>query len=274
MTEQQKSLTDKDPKAGCLIMLIGIVIFGGLITYTVTLPFRQAGLMGAFTQQESLTLPTKEVLAQPPQRLAQKLKVFNEQISSDSKEDVQLTLTKEDLNDAIRSYSEFKELQGTFAVNEILKDKMIIDISFPLKGKPFTEETPHLNGVMTATAEVMNDEIVLLAESIDSRVGEVPEGFLSHLQPYRVMAGYSEHPYIGKAMYACQKLSLVPGEIILSINPVKYIDPLAIAKEESNEKQQKKKMITTMICSFLMVSGFFYVVVKRRNANSAKRFGS
>lgn len=268
MSEEQKTLTNRDPKAGCIIMIIGAVIFGGLIAYTLTTPFKQSGLMQEFTELEPMEIATSETLSSPPAALVQKLT----QISTQVKEAPTTTfsLSVEELNQAIRSYVEFQELQGTLQVVEITPEEMEFQISFPLRGRPFSDETPHLNGKLFAVPAVMNDEVVLNATRIESRAGEVPEGFLMHFQPYRIMSKYSEHEQLGRAMFSCKEVTLSEGAVTLTLDGEAYADPEAV-KYQGPDMEKKKKQTTVMtVCSFLLVGVLFIFLVRRRNAQSAK----
>lgn len=261
-------MTNRDPKAGCIIMIIGAVIFGGLILYTLTLPFKQSGLMQEFTELEPMEISTAETLPAPPAPLVQKLAGISAQVEKAPSSTFSLTV--EEMNQAIRSYEEFNELQGTLEVVHISPEEMEFNISFPLRGKPFSDETPHLNGKLFAVPAVMNDEVVLNATRIESRSGEVPDGFLKHFQPYRVMAKYSEHEQLGRAMFSCKEVTLSDGAVSFTLDGEAYADPEAVKYQGPDMEKKKKQTTVTTVCSFLLVGAIFIFLIRRRNAQSAK----
>lgn len=260
----------RDPKAGCLIMLIIAAVVGGLLTIVISTPFTQAGAMSEFTETQPADIFTKEALPTTPAALEAKLSQFQSGITNTETETVSLQLTKEDLNSAIRSFQEFEELQGTMAVKEITPEEMLFDISFKLRARPFSDEIPYLNGVMHAVPELLNDEIVLNISHIDSEKGEVPEGFLQHLKPYRIMSKYSDHEVLGRFMFACHEVVLEQGKLSLKVMPSKFADPEALEFTGARDNSKRKKnQAMNFVITFLLVGGAFIFLVKRRNAKAA-----
>lgn len=249
-------------------MLIIVGIVGFLITLVLVTPYRQAKLMKEFTETRPMDISTQEKISTPLASLTQKLSTTRESMQREGEESGSLTLTVEELNHAIQHYDEFQELRGKMKVEEITEKEMVFSISFPLRGAPFSKDKPYLNGTMYAVPEVMNDEVVLMVDRVDSVKGDVPEGFLSHLKPYRIMSVYSEHEYLGRAMYGMEEVTLEPGSLILSLDPTKYNDQEAVTVK--GEEQREKRSKVMMIFSFLLVAGLFLFLVNRRNAKAVK----
>lgn len=269
MSEEQKTITNRDPKAGCVIMIVGALIFTGLLLYTITLPFKQSGLMSDFTQSESAQLLTKEDVKPPSSSFLARLKGV---AGTEGASQTSLTLTVDEMNTAIHHYEEFEELQGAMEVKVITPEEILFNISFPLRGRPFSDEVPHLNGVMHAIPEMQDGEIALNVSKIESAIGEVPEGFLKHFQPYQVMAKYIGHEHIGRAMFACEKITLEEGKINLTFNTEKYTDPKAIETKKSDLKRKQKRSTMMTIFSFILVGGLFFFLIQRRNKNATKTY--
>jgi len=277
MSEAQKKAPSlmRDPKAGCAIMLIAASIFGGLIALIFILPFMQADKMDAFTQTEAAPLSTAPALPTPPAALSDRLSQYQVQLEQ-ATAPTTLRFTTAELNDAIRSYEEFTELQGTFEVAEITPEEVRFNISFALNRNPFAREDQarYLNGVMYAVPAQKNDEIILKVSKIESKVGEVPSEFVMNtsLVEYRVMAPYSEHPVIGRAMFACENITLESGALSITIDPAKYKDQAAVTPPEDNSDKKFQRRVIMPITSFIMIVVLFIIMVKRRNKKEGARW--
>ena len=250
-------------------MIVAAVIFTGLIIYTITLPFKQSGLMTDFTQGEPSPLLTINEVDPPSARFLERLKNVS---GAEAVSQTSLSLTKDEMNSAIHHYDEFEELQGAMEVKAITPEEILFNISFTLRGRPFSEEVPYLNGVMHAVPEIQNGEIVLNVSKIEPAAGEVPEGFLKHFQPYQIMAKYIGHEYIGRAMFACEKIKLEEGKVNLKFNTEKYADPKAIETKKSDLKRKQKRSTMMTIFSFILVGGLFFFLIQRRNKASANAY--
>ena len=248
-------------------MAIILAVIGGLLFIVISTPFKQSGLMTGFTQKNPLNISTKAPLPELPIPLREKLQSIPSFITQENSPPLEITFSATELNECIRHFSEFDDLKGKMAVKEITETEVLFDISFPLRARPFSEETPHLNGVMHTIPERKNDEIVLNVTHIDSLEGEVPEGFLNHFQPYRVMAAYSDHPQLGRAMFACSEIKLASDQLTVQLDPVAFKDPKAL---ETSKPKKKERSSGMMLFSFLLVGFLFIVMVKRRNNKSAQ----
>ncbi len=267
---QKKSLSNRDPKAGCAIALIIASVIGVLVFMAISTPFRQAGKMVEFTDSEPMEIATKEVLPVPPADLVTRLQAHLTMLEGSS-ESHQITLSASDLNTAIRSYDEFQELQGTMEVKQITAEAILFNISFKLNKNPLAPDskknTRYLNGVMHAVPATKKDELILKVSQVDSTTGTVPEGFLQHLSEYRVMAPYSEHPVLGRIMFATESISLADDQLTLNVNGSKFADPASIKAPE--KKNKAKEQMPMLISSFILVLGAFFFISHRRNAKAA-----
>ena len=257
------------------MMIIIATIIGGLMTVAIVLPFLQTGKMEEFTQSEPVQLETHAALEHPPVGLATKLQEQARVLGSQDEANMELTYTVAELNDAIRSYEEFSELQGTFAVKSITAEAMEVDISFPLNTNPFRKEEKgrFLNGTLSGVPAIKNDELIYKVTAGDSLTGQpIPQGFLNHLQEYRVMQPYTDHDPIGRVMFGCESVSLGEGMLTLVINPTKYADQASIAPAKDHSAKKNKRRTIMPALSFLMVGALFIFMVKRRNAKEGQKW--
>ena len=127
---------------------------------------------------------------------------------------------------------------------------------------------------MYAVPAQKNDEIILKVSKIESKVGEVPSEFVMNtsLVEYRVMAPYSEHPVIGRAMFACENITLESGALSITIDPAKYKDQAAVTPPEDNSDKKFQRRVIMPITSFIMIVVLFIIMVKRRNKKEGARW--
>ena len=273
--EQRKGplIGGKSPKAGCAIILIIATIVITLITITISLPFIQVKKMQPFTEEQPAKLSTMEPLKSPPTALQAKIAQQHAELQS-ATEPVTLTYTTAELNNAIRSYDLFSELQGTLAVKTISPEKMEIDISFPLNTNPFKRDQQgrFLNALLYATVEKKNDELILKVSEAHTDAGLVPEGFTQHLREYRVMQPYTDHEVIGRVMFGAKEIVLGEESLSITVAPSEYTDPESIKPAEDDSADRKKRRTWMPLMSFLMVGGAFFFMVRRRNAKEAKKW--
>jgi len=254
-------------------MIIIFAIVATLITATVALPFLQTRGMKDFTTTEPVELFTKETLSQPPLALVEKL---NKQkaLFAEATEPVELTYTVEELNNAIRSYDLFSELQGTMAVKEVTTEGIKLDICFPMNHNPLASQKNkrYLVAVLNAMVAQKNDELILKVSEAKSELGDIPAGFTQHLQEYRVMQPYTNHPQIGRVMFGAQEIKHGDGVLTIVVDPQKFANPKAIKPAENNASKRTQRRFLMPLMSFLMVGGLFIFMVRRRNAKEAKQW--
>lgn len=255
---------NRKPQFGCVIMAIGLIIFGGLIVYVISLPFKQGGEMQKFTTFEPNSVQlTAEAQNAPSPALKAKLNESLTAIQS-AEEPITLTYNAAELNEIIRSYVEFKELQGTFGIREITEEEMLIDISFKLRKMPFADETPYLEGTMHAQPVLEAGEYILKATKIDSPHGTVPEGFVQHLESYRIMIPYEQHEVIAPLMASTTELKLVNGAVQAVIDSKKFQTPNIVELTKPKKESRSKRLINMALVSFLVTGALFFYFKKRK----------
>jgi hypothetical protein len=130
------------------------------------------------------------------------------------------------MNLAIAAYEPLKDLRGTLRVREIEGDKLRIDISFPLNGKPrlprdgesgwIISDRRYLNATLVARPILLSREPVLRIENIEVPGADVPEEFIQQMSPYRIAERYKEHAAIGPAMAKLTRVTLADGRLEFS----------------------------------------------------------
>jgi hypothetical protein len=229
-TPPPQSDSGRSPFAGCaiLIAVVGVVAF--LLVFSVWTLFRQFDEIAKFTSPKPAPVGVVSLENKDSEinRLAEKVESFRQTIA-DKSATAELALDPAELNLAIASYDDFKELRGTFHVLELADGKARIAISFPLNGRPrlsrggdrgwLTSDPRYLNGVMIARPELAKNEIVLRIDDIEVPGAKVPAEFVERMSPYRIAERYTTDPAIGPAMAALNGVQISDGKLVLSRVP-------------------------------------------------------
>ena len=163
---ESKEISTKSPFAGCTIVIVGICTMIFLVVFVVWNLFKLDSEIEKFTTDTAVDTPVPELIdhAAAFNAFKAKLEIFKDAVGKE--EDADLSLTPEEINIAIAAHDEFKDLRKTFSITSIEDDKLHIQISFPLRGKPMSGTMRYLNGTMIATPTLSGDEIVLTIEKI------------------------------------------------------------------------------------------------------------
>lgn len=214
---ERRTPSTKSPLAGCSIVMIGIAAMAFLVGFVIWNLFKLDKEIAKFTTDEAIPteLPNliEEVTAYND--FKSRLQLFKD--ADGNGEDTSLELSAKDINLAIASYDEFSELRHTLSVLEIVDDKLHLAISFPLRGKPMSEEMRYLNGTMIASPTLRGGEFVLEVDRIIVPDAVVPDGFIGQMSPYRISQRYLEDEILGPWMKRLTDISVKDDQLVLSI---------------------------------------------------------
>lgn len=214
-----------------------------LVGFVIWNLFKLDSEIAKFTTDEAIPTPVPDLVEEVTayNDFKSRLQIFKDAEGTEG--DATLELSSLDINLAIASFAELKDLRTTFSVIKIVEDQMHIAISFPLRGKPMSEEMRYLNGTMIATPKLSGDEIILQIERIEVADATVPDGFLGQMSPYRLTQRYVEDEFLGPWMKRLTDLSVKDGKVLLTV-----------VAEKAAEKEEPEDM-TPYINRFLIVSG-------------------
>jgi len=253
---EQKKVTGSTPFAGCLIMILALLVMLFLVGFAIWSVFRLDKEIAKFTQLEARPVPvaSTEDAEATLNSLKAKLDTFNHQLATNTAQDARLTLSVEEINLAIAAFKPLEELRGTFHVEAIENDTMRVAVSFKLNAKPLENSFRYLNGSILVEPELVEGEILLRVLSVDAGPQPVPEEFIGHLSPYRISQRYLTDPVIGPAMKKLTGIELRDNQFELrrlkTENPPAPITP---------EQAQKGKMRFVKLFGF--IAGIFLVGV-------------
>ncbi|MDA1006530.1 MAG: hypothetical protein O3A87_08640 [Verrucomicrobia bacterium] len=267
--KQSRTPSTRSPLAGCTIVIVGICAMAFLVGFVIWNLFKLDKEIAKFTTDQAVPIPAPDLVEDITayNDFKSRIEIFKD--TEGNGDDATLELTAHDINMAIASFDEFTELRHTFSVSEVVDGKLHIAISFPLRGKPLSDEMRYLNGTMIAVPKLVGDEIILDIEKIEVPDAVVPDGFIGQMSPYRISQRYMEDELLGGWMKRLTAVSVNDGKVALTVNAAQA------AEEELPED------VSPFVNRFLLVTGasaagFIGIVVilallakRRRKTSSA-----
>ncbi|WP_035614859.1 hypothetical protein [Haloferula sp. BvORR071] len=221
--------TARSPFAGCLILILALLMLVSLVGFAVWLPFKQATEMEKFTSPTPAPLPVETVDQAKLAELTARMEKFSDELKGDAKTPARMELSVEDLNLAIAAYKPVEQLRGTFRVKEITQEALLIDINYKLNGKPrlardgedgpITADPRYLIGSLKGHPLLARRELALKVSSLEVPGKTVAEGFMEHFSTLRIFEAATKDGNIGPAMAALTRAELAPGKLILARVP-------------------------------------------------------
>lgn len=277
--------TARSPFAGCLIMILALLMLFGMIGFALWVPFKQAAEMEKFTAPTPSPVPVETVAGNEAKvgDLTARLEKFQGELKGDASKPARIELSADDLNLAIAAYKPVEQLRGTFRIKEITKDALIIDINYRLNGRPrlpkdgeegpITADPRYLIGTMKAKPRLARRELALQVESLEVAGGApVAEGFMQHFSTLRIFESYLKDSNLGPAMAAMTRAELEPGKLILSRIPGET-PPEVVGEADfrsgSNRLLTWLGIFACLFLAFVAVIVFVSVRKQRRAAKSA-----
>jgi hypothetical protein len=264
---EPNGVSDKSPFAGCAILITAVLVMLFLIIFSVVVLFRQFNEIAKFTEKKPVKVDVESIEDREPElnALAEKIEIFRIAVM-DGKSAI-LELNAKDLNLAIATYAAFKEMRGMMRVREITKEKMTLDISFMLNGRPrLTKEgesglvgsdSRYLNGVLIVSPGLLNKEVVLQVSDIDVPFATVPRGFTDQMSPYRITEKFVGDTEIGKVMSELTNVELAEG-VVRFVKKEGEVPKDTITNQQVDQSSQRLFMFLGIAATIFL---FFVAVV-------------
>ena len=253
--------TARSPFAGCLILILALLMLVFLIGFTAWMPFRQATEIEKFTVAAPTPLAIDPIEGNEPKvnDLVARLEAFRNGLQDDATKPARIELSADDLNLAIAAFSPVEELRGSFRIREITADALLIDIC-TIKGHP----------------QLMRRELVLKVDALEVPGSVVPEGFMNHFSTLRIFEKSLKDPLLGPAMAAMTRATLEDGKMILARIPGE-VPPDVVS--DADFKKGGGRLITWLgigACAFLAFAALmvFYGVRRQKKAERESSLAS
>ena len=277
--------TARSPFAGCLILVLALLMLVFLVAYTAWMPFRQATEIEKFTAASPAPLTVEAIEGNEPKvnALVERLEAFRSELGGDAAKPARLELTADDLNLAIAAFPQVEELRKSFRIRDITADALIIDICYQLNGRPrlarddeegmFASDPRYLIGTITGRPQLARRELTLKVDKLAVPGKTVPDGFLSHFSTLRLFERYLKDPVLGPAMAQMTRAEIQDGKLVLARIPGE-IAPETVS--DADFKGGTQRLFTWLgigACVFLAFAAAMVVLSIRRQRRLQRESG-
>jgi hypothetical protein len=272
--------TARSPFAGCLILILALLMLVFLIGFTAWMPFRQAAEIEKFTVAAPAPLAIDPIEGNEAKvnDLVARLEAFRNGLQDDATKPARLELSADDLNLAIAAFTPVEELRGSFRIREITADALLIDICYKLNGRPrrskegeeglMSSDPRYLIGTIKGRPQLMRRELVLKVDALEVPGSVVPEGFMNHFSTLRIFEKSVKDPLLGPAMAVMTRATLEDGKMVLARIPGE-VPPDVVS--DADFKKGGGRLITWLgigACAFLAFAALmvFYGIRRQKKA--------
>ncbi len=229
MTEDTKKAVSNleqkphNPFAGCFLIAFTILVFIGLIVFSIIAGVRQNNAIDEFADSQSLSLSPIVFDETLKTKTTKQLSDFANLVNNN--QPATLTLGVDEINRLFFMYPEGEELRDTFRIVSISPTLLEATLSMKMNtlNMPWEEKAADrfLNVRLFAEVKISDGELFLAINEAQS-VGtgkKIPEAFVANFDPYRIMLKYKEHPQIAPVMLALTRVEQSSEGVSLVYDP-------------------------------------------------------
>jgi hypothetical protein len=276
--------TARSPFAGCLILVLALLMLIGLIGFTAWMPFRQAAEIEKFTQAAPAPLAVDPIEGNETKvnALVERLEAFRTALN-DSAKPARIELTADDLNLAIAAFPHVEQLRKSFRVREITADALVIDICYQLNGRPrlaregedgpMASDPRYLIGTIKGRPQLARRELALQVDALEVPGATVPEGFLEHFSTLRLFERHVKDPVIGPAMAKMTRAEVKDGKMVLTRIPGENPPEVVSDATFQQGSQRFLTLLGIVACVFLAFAATMVILGIRKQKRLAKEGG-
>ncbi|MCW1921689.1 hypothetical protein OKA05_03935 [Luteolibacter arcticus] len=271
----------RSPFAGCLILILALLMLVCLIGFTAWMPFRQATEIEKFTKAAPTPLAVDPIEGNETKvnALVERLEIFRTELN-DAAKPARIELTADDLNLAIAAFPQVEQLRKSFRIREITADALVIDICYQLNGRPrltkdgeegfMTSDPRYLIGTIKGQPHLARRELALKVNALDVPGSAVPDGFMEHFSTLRLFERYVKDPVLGPAMGQMTRAEIKDGKMVLARVPGEN-PPETVSN--ATFQQGSNRFLTVLgivACIFLAFAATMVIVGIRRQKRREK----
>ena len=208
-----------NPFYGCAIMVIAILIFGGIITWSVYSLLSQDKQISQFTQDDPVKLAPQELAPDQKTALQQRLTTFGGDIQAGKAASLKLSIQELNALPELAPTSDYGSYAGMVLLEKTdpAKNILIGRICLPLNRLKFWEgKKRYLVGEASFLAEVHADGVDAKVVDIKVPGKEVPTGFVGGMEVWTILAPYRKIEPLGSILKGIQKVEVIADGVVLS----------------------------------------------------------
>ena len=169
---------------GCGIVLLGVLVFGGVIAFSIWQGLKQSEAIDKFTQSERVLQPVEKLPPEQAAALDAALGRFTAALDKPREET--LALDAAQLNHLLAGYEALADLRGQLAVRAITPEGIVASICYPINPLPFEKRSRFLVGEITLRPELAAGSAVLKVTALRVPGKEVPKWFFDQVAPHHL----------------------------------------------------------------------------------------
>jgi hypothetical protein len=274
----------RSPFAGCLILVLALLMLVGLIGFTAWMPFRQATEIEKFTKAAPAPVAVDTIQGNEAKAkaLVDRLEAFRTDLNDASKP-ARIELSADDLNLAIAAFPQVAELRKSFRIREITADSLLIDICYQLNGRPrlakegeegFMASDPrYLIGTIKGRPQLARRELALQVDALEVPGSTVPDGFMEHFSNLRLFERYVKDPVLGPAMANMTRAEIKDGKLVLARVPGENPPEVVSDATFQQGSQRFLTLLGIAACLFLAFAATMVFLGIRKQKRQEKESG-
>ena len=276
--------TARSPFAGCLILVLALLMLIGLIGFTAWMPFRQAAEIEKFTKAAPAPLAVDPIEGNEAKvnALVERLEAFRTELN-DAAKPARIEFTADDLNLAIAAFPQVEQLRKSFRVREITADALVIDICYQLNGRPrlakegeegvMASDPRYLIGTIKGRPQLARRELALQVDALEVPDATVPQGFMDHFSTLRLFERYVKDPVLGPAMAKMTRAEIKDGKMILARIPGENPPEVVSDSTFQQGSQRFLTLLGIVACLFLSFAATMVFLGIRKQKSLEKEGG-
>jgi hypothetical protein len=202
-----------NPGIGCFIMACAAFILLGVAVFFVFQGLRMDREINTFTDPEPVQLPLTTPSPEQKAALDSRLKAFAE--AATAGEQVELSLSVEDLNHLVASTALLEDYRGTARVTGI-NDFFIITEFSQLLNRVLPGAPRYLNATFSLSPFLKDDKTVRLdVKSITSSRHDIPQGFVDLYSQKHVLQFDGDNELLGPILKHIHQIEIRDGRVFI-----------------------------------------------------------
>jgi len=259
----------RSPLAGCLIFIVIAVVVIFVITFAAYSFKKQTEGFAAFAEMEELK--TEITSVSDPAPLIQRLTKFESAVK-ESKE-TKLTLSKDDINQAIAHFPQLESLRGHLFLTEITPKHIHADFHLPLastkdlpellcKALGIEQRDHFLKSTIDATPLLTDGQLFLKLDKLTPSRGEVPDQVREGISPFQIFSTLADESRLKDTLGKLTSAEISDGQISLSYSPA---GTPPSGKEEADKLAEKARHLVALgALIFILTMILFFIFLARK----------
>lgn len=181
---------------GCLFVMLGLAIFGGLIGFSLWQGISQSKAIDAFTRPQRVPQPVEPLPAATAAALDAELARFTTSLDTGREDQVALDAAR--LNHLVARHPRFADLRGTLHVRTVTPAGVVASICYPVNPLPFERRERFLVGEVTLRPGLTDRGPALRVAGLGVPGKSLPDWFTRQFSLHHLLERHLADPGIRK----------------------------------------------------------------------------